>query len=567
MKNNADFQRRVLVVDDEEVNMLLLGAILEQKYAVTYATNGQEAWKIIQEDGGEGISAVLLDLIMPEMDGFEVLRLMQEKGLLSKIPVIVLTAEKSAEVKSLSLGVADFLSKPYDPSEVILARVGHAIKLFEDARIIQATEYDSLTPLYTPKFFFEYSSQFEARNPDVKTDAIVINFTRFHLLNEHHGRATGDTVLKKIADALIAFVREHGGFACRYADDMFYLFVPHQDDYNAILSAVQYSLSEILSGSEIRIRMGIYADRNRTHRIERRFDRAQQACNSLRSQFGSSFAIYDTKMREKDVFDARLLQDFEKAIQEKQFKVSYQPKYNIKGSEPHLCSAEALVSWIHPELGRIRPDSFIPLFEENGLVQILDRYVWTEVARQLKEWKEKFGFYMAVSVNVSRVDILAPDIMDFILKITEENGVPHHEYLLEVTESAYTENSDQIIDVVRAFREKGFRVEMDDFGSGYSSLNMLSALPIDALKMDKAFIMNIERGNKEMRIVEMILDIAKFLNVPVVAEGVETKEQLDLLRNAGCDIIQGYYFSRPVPPQEFEAFIVKEQSLSGGSAK
>lgn len=260
-------------------------------------------------------------------------------------------------------------------------------------------------------------------------------------------------------------------------------------------------------------------------------------------------------MAEKEVFDAHLLQDFETAIEQKQFTVNYQPKFNIKGDKPVLCSAEALVRWIHPEIGFVRPDLFIPLFEENGLVTKLDRYVWEESAKQIRKWKEELGITIPVSVNVSRIDIAAPDMTDFITKIVKENGLSPAEYMLEITESAYTSDSKHIVEVVENLRSLGHKVEMDDFGSGYSSLNMLTSMPIDVLKMDRAFVRNIQPGNKEMKLVELVLDIAKNLGVSVVAEGVETEEEYKMLKDAGCDIIQGYYFSKPVPPSDFSKFV------------
>ena len=222
---------------------------------------------------------------------------------------------------------------------------------------------------------------------------------------------------------------------------------------------------------------------------------------------------------------------------------------------PVLCSAEALVSWQHPELGRVRPDLFIPLFERNGLVTRLDRYVWEEAAKQIKKWKDRLNVTIPVSVNVSRVDIAAPDMTEFITRIVRENELKPEEYMLEITESAYTEDSKHIIEVVEGLRSLGHMIEMDDFGSGYSSLNMLTSMPIDALKMDKAFIRNIQPGNKDMKLVELVLNIAKTLDIPVVAEGVETEEELMMLKAAGCDIIQGYYFSKPIPPEEMKKFI------------
>ena len=550
------FERTILIVDDEAINREILGNIIQSEYKVLYATNGKEALEKIHSNN-PAISLVLLDLLMPVMDGTEVLKTLNEESLISEIPVIVLTSDKSSEIQSLRLGAADFLTKPYDSPEVILARVRHSIQLFENSKIIHATEFDKLTQLYSPEFFFEYASILDQRFPDKVMDALALNFTRFHLSNQLKGRNFGDSVLNAMAAGIRNVLLKTGGIAGRNEADSFYLYIPHQTDYEIILQTINESLSSLLKPSEIRLRLGVFSDSERSLSKIQRFDHAVQACNSLRSKTSGSndICIYDDKMAEKEVFDAHLLQDFEAAIEQKQFKVNYQPKFNIKGDKPVLCSAEALVSWMHPELGRVRPDLFIPLFEENGLVTKLDRYVWEEAARQISLWKKELGITIPVSVNVSRVDIAAPDMTDFITKIVTENALSPAEYMLEITESAYTSDSKHIIEVVENLRSLGHKVEMDDFGSGYSSLNMLTSMPIDVLKMDKAFIRNIQPGNKEMKLVELVLDIAKNLEVPVVAEGVETEEEYKMLKDAGCDIIQGYYFSKPIPPSEFSKFV------------
>lgn len=551
---NDSFKRTVLVIDDEATNREILGAILESEYKVVYANNGKEALEKIRTYGNL-LSLVLLDLLMPEVSGFDVLKTMKNEGLLAELPVIVLTSEKSAEIESLKQGAADFLTKPYDLPEVILARVRHSIELFENSKIIRATEFDKLTGLYTPDFFYEYSSQYDSRHPQTVMDAVVINFTHFHLLNELKGRKFGDTVLQQIASGILKIIADIGGIACRYDADSFYLYTPHHEDYKFFISTIEKELSSMLKAAEIRLRLGVYTDSYRSLSLLQRFDRAVQACNLLRLKKDSNICIYSEEMAEKEVFSAHLLEDFEAAIEQKQFKVNYQPKFNIKGDKPVLCSAEALVSWEHPKLGRIRPDLFIPLFEENGLVTLLDRYVWEEAANQIRRWKAELGRTIPVSVNVSRVDIAAPDMIDFIKRIVKENDLLPSEYMLEITESAYTEDSKHIIEVVNELRALGHKIEMDDFGTGYSSLNMLTEMPIDTLKMDKGFVHNIQPGNKNMHLVELVLGIAKYLEVPVVAEGVETEEEYKLLKDAGCDIIQGYYFSRPVPPSDFINFI------------
>ncbi len=551
MKNGSElFERKVLIVDDEEINREILGNIIESEYKVVFAKNGKEALEIIHDKDSD-ISLVLLDIIMPEISGFDVLKQMKEAGQLSEIPVIVLTSEKDSEIGSLKLGAADFLTKPYDRPEVILARVRHSIELFENSKIINATEFDKLTTLYTPEFFFEYAALFDQRFKDKPMDAVVINFTRFHLLNQLKGRPFGDKILCAMADGIRSILLKTGGLAGHKDADTFFAYIPHIDDYKLIIEKINEKLSPLLKASETRLRLGVFTDTEKSFSMFLRFDHAIQACNSIRNKPGEEICIYDNEMASREVFNAHLLEDFEAAIEQKQFKVNYQPKFNITGDKPVLCSAEALVRWIHPELGFVRPDLFIPLFEENGLVTKLDRYVWEESAKQIALWKKELGMTIPVSVNVSRVDIAAPDMTDFITKIVKENNLSPTDYMLEITESAYTEDSKHIIEVVKNLRELGHKIEMDDFGSGYSSLNMLTSMPIDALKMDKAFVRNIKSGNKEMELVTLVLKIAQTLGVPVIAEGVETEDEYKLLKEAGCDIIQGYYFSKPLPPEEF----------------
>jgi EAL domain-containing protein (putative c-di-GMP-specific phosphodiesterase class I) len=225
-----------------------------------------------------------------------------------------------------------------------------------------------------------------------------------------------------------------------------------------------------------------------------------------------------------------------------------------------VSSAEALVRLNHHELGMIPPNEFITLFEKTGQIGILDKYVWKEVARQMAEWKDKYGYIVPISVNLSRLDIFADEFEKTIEELVEKSGIGRENLYMEITESAYTENEDQVIDIINRFREKGYHIEMDDFGTGYSSLNMLSRLSIDVLKLDRSFIKDIvneEEDGKNVRLVELILDIARSLKIIVVAEGVETKEQLDFLKKRGCELVQGFYFSRPLPLEEFEKEVYK----------
>ena len=314
-------------------------------------------------------------------------------------------------------------------------------------------------------------------------------------------------------------------------------------------------------GGRIRLRVGVYPCVDKTMDIERRFDRAKQAADTLRNSFNKNVALYDDELRRTELYYEQLLEDFPRAIANKEFVVYYQPKFAIQGTLPVLNSAEALVRWRHPTLGLISPGDFIPLFENNGMISQLDAFVWEEVARQMREWKDRLGMCVPVSVNISRVDFFDSDLADHLRRLIQTYGLSPEEFLLEITESAYTQDSDRIIHTVKALRDEGFRIEIDDFGSGYSSLNMIASLPMDALKIDMEFIRNAFKERKNTRMLYAVIDIAYSLDVPTVAEGVETAEQLFALKEMGCDVVQGYYFSKPLPVGDFERYLNNRETV------
>lgn len=562
MIQSSELNRRhlVLVVEDQEINRDILGMILEDDYDIIYAENGEIGMQMIRENKDQ-LSIILLDLMMPVMDGFEVLRQLHDDMELREIPVIVLTAEKEAELKALQLGASDFITKPFDVEEVILARVERIIELSERRQLIRSAERDPLTGLYTKGFFFEYAEQIVKFHPDWKMDAVVINIDRFHSVNEFNGREFGDKVLRRVADGIRDFLRTTNGIASRLEADRFDIFCLHRDssEYAELLDKLQEGLDGMSEKASIRLRMGVKPYREGVQPSSM-FDRARVACNMVRGSNKDHLMVFDEDMRQMEMFQQRLLNDLSWAIEEKQFVVYYQPKYDIQAEPPQLKSAEALVRWKHPELGMISPGDFIPLFESNGMIHLVDNYVWAVAAKQIADWRDRLGYLLPLSVNLSRTEIFNPKLDAYLESLLEENRLSANELKLEVTESAYTENAVELIDIIGELRNQGFEIEMDDFGSGYSSLNMLSSMPIDVLKMDMKFIRNLEKDIKNFRMIELILDIAKFLEVPVVAEGVETEEQMRMLKDAECALVQGYYFSRPLPADEFEKLIIKEMN-------
>ncbi len=419
--------------------------------------------------------------------------------------------------------------------------------------LISATEHDSLTSLYTRNYFFEYSNRMYEENGSAPMDAIVLNIEQFHVVNALYGWDFGDTILKALGDEISKFVSETNGIACRSQADRFNIYCAHTEDYQIIFDRFQKCLDDCSQTVNLRLRMGVMPWQKELSPVHQ-FDRARSACNATRSGHRSRLMVFNEDMRIKEILEQRLLNDLKFGLENHEFLVYYQPKYNIQTTPPTLYSAEALVRWNHHELGIIPPNEFITLFEKNSQIGQLDRYVWSEVAHQIASWKEKYGVILPISVNLSRIDIFDSDLENTIEGLVQETGIGRENLHLEITESAYTEGEDQIIDVINSLREKGYHIEMDDFGTGYSSLNMLSHMAIDVLKLDRSFIKDLENDTdgKNVRLVELILDIAKSLKLVVVAEGVETKPQLDFLKERGCDLVQGFYFSKPLPLEDFE---------------
>lgn len=423
----------------------------------------------------------------------------------------------------------------------------------DEKKLILAVERDELTGLYNRNFFFEYANRMQQEHPDTPMDAVIVNIEQFHHVNDLNGWDFGDQVLGELGGEINAFLAQTEGIGGRFEADRFDIFCRPEKDYPALLTRFQEKIDQVFPNSTIRLRMGVMPWQKELSPVQL-FDRARTACNKVRGS-KKHIMIYDEEMQKRERMDERLLNDFGRAIREREFVVYYQPKYDIQSDPPVLNSAEALIRWQHPELGMVPPGDFIPLFEGNGQICEIDKYVWRETARQMAEWRDNYGVSIAVSVNLSRVDVQDPTLEKTLDDLVEKYGLDRSSFQLEVTESAYTDDAENLNEVIHRLREKGHEIEMDDFGSGYSSLNMLSSLPVDVLKMDRAFIKNIEQSDKAMRLVKLILEIARNLHVPVVAEGVETETQMLMLKQAGCELVQGYYFSRPLPASEFSRLL------------
>ncbi len=548
--------KRVLVVEDNALNRELLCHILSQKYQVLEAENGAQALEILRAHPGD-ISLIFLDVVMPVMDGYTFLAHLRSDSSLSFIPVVITTQGNSEEdeLNALSHGATDFVPKPYRP-KIILHRAANLIELQENAAMLNQFKYDRLTGLYSREYFYQKVAERLAEDPDTPYAIVCSNVENFKVYNDIFGTKAGDRVLKNIAEAGRALTGEDG-LCARYGADRF-LYLQKQEALSGYLRQDSF-LNKLVNVKDISLKWGVYKITAPSVPVEKMCDRAFLVADSIKGRYNQTVAVYDDVLRDKLLREQAITESMETALAEGQFAVYLQPKYWLKGNI--LSGAEALARWIHPELGFLSPAEFIPLFEKNGFITRLDRFVWEQTCMLLRRWRQEGYPAIPVSVNVSRADVYQEDLPETLTNLVERYGIEPQQFHLELTESAYTENPNQIITMVDELRRRGFVIEMDDFGSGYSSLNMLSQVHFDILKLDMKFIQTETAKPGEMSIMRFVVNLAKWLNLSTVAEGAETKAQVERLQDVGCDYAQGYYFSRPLPIPEFEALLKKERML------
>ena len=546
-------KKQVLIVEDNELNRAMLSEILSGEYKVLEAENGQEALDILQKYG-ESVDLILLDVIMPVMDGYTFLDRKKEDPELALIPVIVMTQGDSEEdeVTALARGATDFVPKPYRP-QVILHRVASIIKLRESAAIVNLFQYDRLTGLYSKEFFYQKVRDCLKKNPEQEFTIVATNIENFKLYNDSLGTAAGDELLKNVAQKMLEISGENAICGRLNADRFLCLQERKREQEDGCV--LECGFDQI---NNVVMKYGIYEITDRSLPVEQMCDRAVLAVDSIKGQYHRHFALYDETLRGKLLREKAISDAMENALAEHQFIVYYQPKYSL--IDECMAGAEALVRWIHPEWGFMSPGEFIPLFERNGFIPHLDRYIWEQVCIQLHKWKEMGQPMFPVSVNMSRADVYQPDLIGFLTDLTARYDIPTEYLHLEITESAYTKEPDQILSTVAELRRLGFVIEMDDFGSEYSSLNMLSQMEPDIVKLDMKFIQNEMSKPEEQSILKDIIKMAHRMHFSVVTEGVETRDQMKRLQAMECDYVQGYFFARPMPVAEFEELVKSQHS-------
>ena len=554
----------IFIVDDEEILKKSLTDVLSEDYEILDAQNGQDALEKLAKHA-DSIAVIVLDLIMPVMDGVTFLEEFRNHQEYNNIPVIVATSneDEGLEQKCLEYGVWDFVMKPYNP--VLLQ---FRIKNVIDKSRMLMSERDSVTGLYTKLKFYQKVRQMLTEVQGEKFAFVRIDIDRFKMINNFYGIKEGDKVLKSIAQELIRISTAFDNFLyARLENDVFACCLPYKEEnIELLINALQLNLKKVNKDYNIKVSCGVYVINDYNMDVSEMYDRAYLAAKNCKGKFVQNVAYYDESMIENMRQEQFIINEVNKALEEEQFAVYLQPKVNLVIGKPY--GAEALVRWMHPERGMISPGEFIPIYERNGIIGRLDQYMWRSVCRLLRKWLDEGKNPDPISVNVSRVNIYNPHLVEIFNKLITEYQIPPHLLNLEITESAFMEDQALIMKTMHRLHELGFRIMMDDFGSGYSSLNILKDMEIDYLKIDMQFLQqDVEFNGKGEKVLTSIVRMAKWLHLPAIVEGVETAEQVDFLKCIGCEYAQGFYFAKPMPVADYEKYIEKEHKKEAQRAR
>lgn len=415
---------------------------------------------------------------------------------------------------------------------------------------IALLERDDLTDLYRASAFYRKAENCLAESEEKPFDMIALNIERFSLINEIFGRKAGDQLLKKLALFLTGLKDIDCGILAHAFADTFYILIPKRLQFHETLKReLGIFLHSYPLPMHIHVKLGVYQVSDDIS-VEQMCDRAFLALSTINGQTDSvRIGFYNHAIHEKLLFNHQILDSIPNALKNKEFKLYLQPKVDMNSET--VIGAEALIRWIHPKLGFIPPDSFIPLLENEGDIYHVDQYIWEEACRFFKMRRDSGLRCFPVSINIARADLYEDDLADVLLALLKKYELDPKELHLEIIERAYVNDSSTIFPVLTKLRSLGFVIEMDDFGTGESSLAMLSEMPIDVIKLDRHFLITAAGSKRQAEIVRFIVNLSKTLGLSIIAEGVETHDDEQLLVSMGCFYAQGYLYGKPLPAEEF----------------
>lgn len=576
---------RIMMVDDEPLNMEVLKVHLEEEGYTRFSTicDSMQALQAIRRELPD---VLLLDLVMPLVSGFDILTEMRCDEQLKSIPVIVLTSSNDAATKltALQLGATDFLAKPVDASELAL-RMRNTLSAMAWQR--RVSYMDVLTDLPNRLYFtFLLRRRLESISSQ-QYSLILVNIVRFKAINDSFGPDNGDQVLCEfrdrllevfssgvdmLADSLFGSENEDLCSVCisRIGGDRFAVCLPVHDvvtlddqltaKLHRFLSVIEVPF--LVDGQDIYldVSIGVSTMDSETQSTSALINDAETAMMHARRRTDTDFVFYSEKM---DASARELLSmenGLRKAVDNGEIFLLYQPKIDVASNA--IVGAEALVRWQNPEFGLISPVHFIPIAEDNGMIVSIGEWVLRESCRQTMTWYNSGYPDIRVAVNVSIRQLHEPDFIDIVRSALHDSGLPAESLILELTENMIMENAEASVVKLRRIKELGVKISIDDFGTGYSSLGYLQRFPLDQLKIDRSFISEIRSANEHVPIVKAVISLAHDLGLSVVAEGVETHDQLAYIRAFNCEEYQGYLCSKPILAEEFAALMAESRRKS-----
>ena len=417
---------------------------------------------------------------------------------------------------------------------------------------IALLEQDELTGLCRMSAFYHKVRKRRGREPEQPFDIIVLNIEHFTLVNELFGRKASEQLVQSMALFLTGLEHADEGILARSSGDVFYLYMPvisgKERFYDFLMQKLPVFFESYPLPVHLEGRIGVYSGGEEEIPVEQMCDRARLALDTIQKQDKRRIAFYTRELHEKILLEHRILDSVQDALENREYKLYLQPKVDMTTGK--MIGAEALIRWISPEMGFIPPDKFIPLLEKEGRIYPVDQYIWEEACRFLHERKSRGLSPITVSVNLARADLYQSDLPDVLENLLEKYDLHPQELHLEIIERDYTGDTQHMSDILDRLKKQGFTIEMDDFGVGESSLAMAAEMPVDILKLDRQFLVANLHSERHVAVIRLILNLAKTLGMKVIAEGVETKEQVELLLSLGCWYAQGYLYGKPEPAEK-----------------
>ncbi len=548
---------KILIADDDRsMRVALQNVLVSDGYEIESVSDGVEAVKRC-EQSMPGL--ILIDALMPNLNGFDACKKIRMLQGGKHVPILIVTAledEKSIE-RAFESGATDFIPKPVHFA-VMRQRVSRLLKASRAEVHVRELAYnDSLTGLPNRTMFIDQMNKMikKVRTQSQMLAVLFLDLDRFKYVNDTLGHNVGDMLLKQVADRILSCVRS-ADTVSRLGGDEFTLALDGIEDRGVVANIadkVCRKLGEPYSfgGKDIYVTasIGISIHPEDGVNVGELMKRADTAMFKAKER-GGSFLFYEPEMEAVVTNKVEVEQDLRQSLEREELDVYYQPKYDLQSSK--VMGIEALVRWNHPEKGLVGPNDFIPLAEETGLISELGLWVLITSCVQAKAWIDKGHTPIPVSVNLSGRQLENEEIVDQVAHVLSQSGLQSQYLELEITESIIMKRPEEVILILQQLKKMGVKLSIDDFGTGYSSLNYLRKFPIDLLKIDKAFVRDIETNHEDRLIVKGIIALAKSLNLEVLAEGVETGEQQKLLEEEGCDYIQGYYIGKPMKAEELE---------------